>query len=62
MLRQVVYFTAGVGVVYSPRTGGAGSAAAGGGHSQHFFLNHTDDIKVRVRLGLCLYDCVHVSV
>lgn len=42
---QMVYFVAGVGIVYTPPTGDAGSAAAGAGHCQHFFLGHTDDIK-----------------
>ncbi len=50
-----MYFVAGVGVVYTPRGIGAGAGPQGspasasvvgpGGHSQHFFLGHTDDIK-----------------
>lgn len=32
---QCVYFTAGVGVIYTPAPD----------HTQHFFLGHTDDIK-----------------
>ncbi|KXZ42689.1 hypothetical protein GPECTOR_124g489 [Gonium pectorale] len=49
---QVVYFVAGVGVVYTRRSGQAGSPAveAGGGHCQHFFLGHTDDVKA---LAIC---------
>lgn len=52
---QPVYFVAGVGVVYTPRGSGAStgsqatpastSVVGPGGHSQHFFLGHTDDIK-----------------
>ncbi|KAG2422675.1 hypothetical protein HXX76_015839 [Chlamydomonas incerta] len=49
-LGQMVYFVAGVGIVYTPPTGDPGSAAAGAGHSQHFFLGHTDDIKA---MALC---------
>ncbi|GIL71076.1 hypothetical protein Vretimale_17844 [Volvox reticuliferus] len=61
---QVVYFTAGLAVVYTRRSGPPGPPATegadaepssatgsdGGGHSQHFFLGHTDDVKA---LALC---------
>ncbi|GLC69071.1 hypothetical protein PLESTF_000783800 [Pleodorina starrii] len=47
---QAVYFTAGVAVVYTRRTGGGSSGSSSSGHSQHFFLGHTDDIKA---LALC---------
>lgn len=43
---RVAYFVAGVGVVYTRREGVAGAPAGGAGHRQHFFLGHTDDIKV----------------
>ncbi|GFR42918.1 hypothetical protein Agub_g3918, partial [Astrephomene gubernaculifera] len=58
-LGQLVYFVAGVGVVYTRRGGPTSpslppahddGAGGGGGHSQHFFLGHTDDIKA---LALC---------
>lgn len=37
---QIVYFVAGVGIVYSRKPS----------HTQHYFLGHTDDIK---SLALC---------
>ena len=46
---QVVYYTAGVAVVYTPPTDPADTSDSAG-HTQHFFLGHDDDIKA---LAIC---------
>jgi hypothetical protein len=47
---QVVYYVAGVAVVYTPPIPSTDGSAAPSGHTQNFFLGHDDDIK---SLALC---------
>jgi WD40 repeat protein len=59
-LLQIVYYTAGVAVVYSPRPdhdqhGVSSDKCSARNRTQHFFLGHDDDIKC---LAVCPADIV----
>lgn len=47
---QVVYYVAGVAVVYTPPADSSDGSGAPLGHTQRFFLGHDDDIR---SLALC---------